>query len=88
MPSVENVLDTYTNSYWFGDVESAEIFHKYKLSEKAQPYAWVDVSWAEKGKALRWERWIRMPIGLLSSPYATTSMFAWRVEVIIDDSER
>ena len=55
MPYVENVLGTATYSSWFGDVESAEIFHNYKLSEKSQPYAGVDVSWAEKGKALTWE---------------------------------
>ena len=85
MPSVENVLDTYTHSYWFGDVESAGIFHKYKLSEKAQPYAGVGVSWAEKGKTLRWELWTRMTMGLLSSPFATTRIFECGVEVIIGD---
>ena len=45
MPSVENVLDTSTHSSWFGNVESSEMFHNYKLSEKAQTYAGVDVSW-------------------------------------------
>ena len=46
MLSVENVLDTATHSSWFGDVDSAEMFHNYKLSGKAQPYMGVDVSWA------------------------------------------
>ena len=55
MPSVENVLDTAIHSSWFGDVDSSEMFHNYKLSEKAQTYAGVDVSWDEKGKALRWK---------------------------------
>ena len=55
MTSVENILDTATHSSWFGDVDTAEMFHSYKLSDKAQPYAGVDVSWEEKGEALRWE---------------------------------
>ena len=43
MPYVENVLDTATHSSWFGDVDDAEIFHHYKLSEKPQPYLGVDL---------------------------------------------
>ena len=46
MPSVENVLDTATHSSWFGNVDTAKMYHNYKLSEKAQPYAGVDVYWA------------------------------------------
>ena len=86
MPSVENVLDTTTHSSWFGDVEFSEMFHNYKLSEKAHPYAGVDFSWAKKGKALRWQQWTRMDMGLLYSPYATARMFAWGMEVIIGES--
>ena len=56
MPSVENVLDTAIHSSWFGYVDSTEMFHNYKLSEKAQPYAGVDVSWAKKLKALKREQ--------------------------------
>ena len=54
MPSVEDVLDTATHSSWFGNMDSAEMFHNYKMSEKAQTYAGVDVYWANKWKALRW----------------------------------
>ena len=32
IPSMENILDTATHSSWFGDVESSEMFHNYKLS--------------------------------------------------------
>ena len=32
MTSVENFLDTATHYSWFVDVESAEMFHDYKLS--------------------------------------------------------
>ena len=35
MPSAEKILDTATHTSWFGDVDSAEMFHNYKLSEKA-----------------------------------------------------
>ena len=45
IPSVDNVLDTANHSSWFGDVDSAEMFHNYKVSEKAQPYAGEDISW-------------------------------------------
>ena len=85
MTSAENVLDTATHSYWFGDVDSAETFHNYKLSEKAQPYAGVDVYWAKKGKALGWEKLTRMAMGILYSPFAKTRMFAWGMEVIMGD---
>ena len=50
MTSVESILDTLTHSSWFGDMDSAEILNNYKLSEKDQSYAGVDVSWAEKEK--------------------------------------
>ena len=84
MPSAEIVLDTATRSSWFGDVDSAEMFHNYTLSEKAEPYAGVGFSLAKKGKALRWERCTRMVVGL-SSPFATTRIFAWVMEVIMGD---
>ena len=85
MPSVEKFLDTVTNSSFFGDVDTDAIFHNYKLSEKAQPYAGVDVLWDEKGKELRWERWTRMDMGVLFYQFATTSMFECGMEVIIGD---
>ena len=55
MTSVEKFLYRATQYSWFGDVDTAEMFHHYKLSDKAQPYAGVDVSSEEKGEALRWE---------------------------------
>ena len=55
MPSVENVLYISFQSFWFGDMDSSEMFQNYILSEKSQPYAGVDVSWAKIGKALRWK---------------------------------
>ena len=56
MTYVENILDTSNHSYWFGDVDTAEMFDTYKMSEKAQPYAGVDFYWTKKGKALMWEQ--------------------------------
>ena len=84
MPSADNVLDTASHSSWFDNVDSAEMFHNYTLSEKAQPYAGVDFSLAEKIKALRWERWTRMAVGI-SSPFSTTRMFAWVIKFIMGD---
>ena len=63
------------------------MFHTYKLSEKTHPYAGVDVSWDEKGKALRWELWTIMAMVILSSPFVTTRMFAWEMKVIIVDQK-
>ena len=56
-------LNAASHYSWFGDVDSAEMFHNYTLSEKAQPYAGVDFSLAEKIKALRWEQCTRMACG-------------------------
>ena len=61
------------------------MLHNYKLSEKAQPYAGVDVSWDKKGKALRWELWNSMAVGIISSSFETTRMFAWGMELIMGD---
>ena len=46
---VYNVLDVATRFSWFGDIDSSEMFHDYKISESLQPYAGVDVSWEENG---------------------------------------
>ena len=86
-PSAENVLDTATHSYWSGDVDSSKMLHNYKLSEKAQTYAEVDVSWAEKVNSLSWERWTRMAMGFLYYPFATTRMIVLGVEVIMVDKK-
>ena len=50
--------------------------------ESLQPYAVVDVYWAEKGNALHWGKWTRMAMGVVSSPFVTTIMFSWDMEVI------
>ena len=34
---------------------------------------------------MRWEIWTMVAMGLISSPFATTRIFAWGVEVIIGD---
>ena len=49
IPLVDNVLDVTTNLSWFGDIDAAEMFHNYNIPVSLQPYAGVDVSWAEKG---------------------------------------
>ena len=46
IPSVENVLDVATHYLQFGEIDAAEMFHKYKIPESLQPYAGVDMSWA------------------------------------------
>ena len=85
MPSVDNVLDVSTHSSWFSDIDAGEMFLNYKMDSRVQPYAGVDVSWSQEGKALRWERWNRMAMGLVSSPFATTRIFAWAMEIIKGD---
>ena len=88
MPLLENILDVATNSSWFRDMDAAEMFHNYKMSEILQPYAGIDVSWAEKGNALHWEIWTRMAMGLVYLPFATTNIFYWAAEVITGDMKR
>ena len=88
MPLVDNFLDVVTCLSWFGDIDAADIFHYYKMSESLHTYAGVDVSWADKGNALHWERWTSMVMGLLSSPFATTRIFSRAMEVITGDRKR
>ena len=49
MTSVDNIIDVDTNLSWFGDIDAAEMFHNYKMTEIIQPYVGVDVYWEEKG---------------------------------------
>ena len=48
IPYVEEKLDTDTHSTWFVDVDTSEMFHNYKLSEKDQPYVGVNFYWDKK----------------------------------------
>ena len=80
-------LNAASHYSWFGDVDSSEMFHNYTLSEKAQPYVGVDFYWVEKGKALKWEEWTRMATGIFSSPFSTTRIFVWVMEVIMGDQK-
>ena len=82
MPLVDNVLDVATHLSWFGDIDAAEIFHNYKMLESMQPYAGVDVSWTKKGNKIRWEKWTRMAMDLVSSPFSNIRIFPWAIEVI------
>ena len=46
------------------------------------------MSWVEKGNALHWEIWTRMVMDLVSSPFSTTRIFYWDMEVITGDRKR
>ena len=58
------------------------------MLECLQPYAGVDMSWAEKGNALHWDRCNSMAMGLVSSPFVATGIFSWSMEVITADKKR
>ena len=89
MPTVQDVLDCATHTSWYGDVDAGEMFLNYWLDPAIRPYAGVDVSWdtsgggSEGGK--RWERWTRMAMGMLPSPWVTTRLFAWAMEILKGD---
>ena len=85
MPTVLSVLDCATHSSWFGDVDAGEMFLNYWLDEAIRPYAGVDVSWASESPGTRWERWNRCAMGMLPSPWVTTRLFAWAMEIIKGD---
>ncbi len=91
MPTVLNVLDCATHSSWFGDVDAGEMFLNYPLDKDMRQYAGVDVSWSKKTqfdcgpRESRWERWTRMAMGMLPSPWVTTRLFAWAMEIIKGD---
>ena len=88
MPTIQNVLDCATHTSWFGDVDAGEMFLNYWLDPAIRPYAGVDVSWDTKGGGSggkRWERWTRMAMGMLPSPWVTTRLFAWAMEFMKGD---
>ena len=88
MPTIQNVLDCATDTSWFGDVDAGEMFLNYWLDPAIRPYAGVDVSWDTDGGGSggkRWERWTRMAMGMLPSPWVTTRLFAWAMELMKGD---
>ena len=87
MPTILNVLDCSCHSSWFGDVDAGEMFLNYMLDESVRPYAGVDVSWSLsdadlRGRKRKWEQWMRMAMGMRPSPWVTTRLFAWGMEII------
>ena len=48
MPSIDNVLDVATNLSLFRNIDTSEMFHNYNMLERLQPYAGVDMTWADK----------------------------------------
>ena len=83
MPTVDNVVDCVTDTGWFGDVDAGEMFLNYILDETIRPYAGVDMSWTLSDRSgTLWERWSRMAMGMLPSPYITIRLFAWAMEII------
>ena len=86
MPTIQNVLDCATDTSWFGDVDAGEMFLNYPLDIAIRAYAGVDVSWMYPGKrGVTWYHWTRMAMGLTSSPWVTTRLFAWAMEFIKGD---
>ena len=88
LPQVANVLDCAQHDSWFGDIDAGDMFLNYPLDPKIRPYAGVDVSWASpdlKRERILWERWTRMAMGFVSSPFLTCRLFAWAMEVIKGD---
>ena len=83
MPTIDNVVDCVTDTGWFGDVDAGEMFLNYILDKSIRAFAGVDMSWTNPGsKTTLWERWTRMAMGMLPSPYVTIWLFAWAMEII------
>ena len=83
MPTINNVVDCVTDTGWFGDVDAGEMFLNYILDENLRAYAGVDMGWTQRSKkGTLWERWTRMAMGMLPSPYVTIRLFAWAMEII------
>ena len=72
---IMSVLNCAAHSSWFGDVDAGEMFHNYPLEERIRPYAGVDITWMDPSIGTRWERWTRMAMGMLPSPWVTTRLF-------------
>ena len=87
LPTMQNVLDCATHSSWFSDIDAGDMFLNYPLDVKIRPYAGIDVSWAHEGEdeVTIWERWTRMAMGLVSSPWVTIRLYAWAHEIIRGD---
>ena len=86
MPTILNVLDAATETSWFGDVDAGEMFLNYPLDIAMRAFAGVDVSWMyPDNPGCTWYRWTRMAMGLRSSPWVTTRLFAWAMEIIKGD---
>jgi hypothetical protein len=69
---------------WIGDLDLGEMFHNFPLDVGLQPYCGIDMS-PYFSEVKSWERWVRLMMGLSSSPYCSIKGFQVALEAILGD---
>ena len=85
LPSVDSMLMHIDKNTWCADLDLSEMFLNYPLHKALVPYSGVDYSAVLNSEGVVWKRWLRMFMGLTSSPYITCKMFSWTIDIIMGD---
>jgi hypothetical protein len=85
LPSVDSMLMNVDAQTWCADLDLTDMFLNYPLHKSLIAYSGVDYTAILKSETTIWKRWLRMFMGLKSSPYVTCKMFGWTIDVILGD---
>ena len=85
LPSVDSMLLNMNTLTWSADLDLTDMFLNYPLHKDLIPYSGVDYTLVLKSETTVWLRWLRMFMGLTSSPYVTGKMFGWTIDIIVGD---
>ena len=85
LPSVDSMLMNMNTLTWSADLDLTDMFLNYPLHKDLVPYSGVDYTLVLQSETTVWLRWLRMFMGLTSSPYVTGKMFGWTIDIILGD---
>jgi hypothetical protein len=89
LPTIEDLIDLVEPGTCMADNDVGEMFLNFVMHEDLRKLCGIDLTMFKAGsdipKAVKWRRWCRNAMGLLSSPYLSVQAMLWGQEVILGD---
>ena len=82
LPSIDSVLMAVDVNSWFDDHDLGEMFLNYFLHAEIQKFSGVDLTANFNSPRADWRAWGRMFMGFTASPYVTSKLFGWCIDMI------
>jgi hypothetical protein len=82
LPSIDSVLMSVDVNSWFDDHDLGEMFLNYFLHAAIQKHSGVDLTAIFNTPRTDWRAWGRMFMGFTASPYVTSKLFGWCIDMI------